>query len=170
MLLNKMWSWSAAVILAALMALLWVYPKLMAGLDVHPVLGWAEARSGVSFFDPGLRYLSGAVAAASVLLLLFPRTRLAGAVGAFVVSLFYFVLHNTPWLGLNVPEYGALMSALAAGRTAAEIEALGLTHDYSGHMVLAFTNLILAGMVLAVELTMRRQAREKKPTPKYAFS
>lgn len=169
MLLDKMWSWSAAVILAGLMALLWVYPKLMAGLDVHPVLGWAEARSGISFFDPGVRYVTGALAAVSVALLIFPRTRLIGAIGAFVVSLFYFVLHNTPWLGLNVPEYNALMSALEAGRTAAEIEALGLTHDYSGHMVLAFTNLILAGMVLGVELTMRKKAKEKAEKPRFAF-
>jgi len=173
-MLDKMWSWSAGLILAALMTAIWVYPKLLAGLDVHPVLGWAEARSGWSFFDPGLRYFSGVVTALAVLLILFPRTRLIGAVAALAVSLFYFVLHNTPWLGMNVPEYQALMGALQAGRSVAEIEALGLTHDYSGHMVLTLTNMVLAFMVLAVEVTSRRKAREKAKAktvqPKYGFA
>jgi hypothetical protein len=169
MLLDKMWSWSSAWILAALMAAAWVWPKLVAGLDVHPVLGYVEARSGVAMFDPQLRYVIGGVVAVSALALLIPRTRLVGAVGALLVSLFYFGLHLSPWLGSDVPQYGPLMQALEAGRTAEQIAALGLRTDRAAHLSLVTFNIVLAAMVLTFEVKFRRGKAEPKVVPKVAF-
>ncbi len=160
-MMDRMWGWATGYALAALLLVAWAYPKLLAGLEVHPVLGLAEARSGIAFFDPELRYVIGGAVVAAALMLLVPKTRLAGGAIALLVSVFYFALHVSPWLGADIPSYGALMAALEAGRTAEQIQALGLGTDRAAHLSLVLTNLVLAGMVVAAE-AMRLRARTAK--------
>ncbi|HVI34422.1 hypothetical protein [Phenylobacterium sp.] len=155
---NMAFGLSGAVMLAMSLVALWVWPKFV-GLDIHPIYGWAEAKSGVGWLEPGARYAVGIVAGVLALLLLVKRTRLAAAVGALVLSTAFIVAHLTPWLGINIPDYTPLMEALAAGRTAAEIEALGLKGDRGAHFAVALVNAGLAVLVIAAELgsTVRRR-------------
>jgi hypothetical protein len=121
-----------------------------------PIFGWAEAQSGVSWLEPGLRYAVGRIAAVIALLILVPRTRLIGAWSAFALSLAFIVAHLTPWLGVNIPAYTPLMEALAAGRTAEEIAAMGLKTDKGAHFTLAMINLGLAFVTIGAEKALRK--------------
>ena len=153
--LNRMWSVSAGVLLALSLLALWSWPKVF-GVDTHPIFGWAEAQSGVSWLEPGLRYAIGAVAFVIAVLVLIPRTRLAGGWAALTLSVLFIAAHLTPWLGVNIPAYTPLMEALAAGRTAEEIAAMGLKTDKGAHMTLAFINAGLAVVMLGAEYAMRK--------------
>jgi hypothetical protein len=154
---SRAWSLSSAAMLALSMLALWVWPKFV-GLEIHPIFGWAEAQSGVSWLEPNARYVVGVLAGALAIMLMIKKTRFAAAVASLILSAGFMILHMTPWLGINIPDYGPLMEALAAGRTAAEIEALGLKGDRGAHFTLAFINAGLAGMVIGAELV--------KPQPK----
>jgi hypothetical protein len=158
--LTRMWSVSAAALLAAALAALWVWPKLF-GVEVHPIFGWAEAQSGAGWLEPGARWAVGGVAALIALLLLAPKTRLAAAWAALSLSLLFIIAHLTPWLGINIPSYAPLMEALAAGQTASQIEALGLSTDKGAHFTLAMINAGLAVIAIGAELALRRP---KSPT------
>ncbi|MCR5874781.1 hypothetical protein LRS10_11750 [Phenylobacterium sp. J426] len=125
---GKLWSVSGAAMLAISLVAFWVWPKFAVG-DVHPIFGWAEARTGAGWLDPTGRYIFGVAAAALAVLLVLRPTRLAAAGVTLAVSLGFVVLHLTPWLGWNIPDYGPLTAALAAGQAVAEIEALGLKGD-----------------------------------------
>jgi hypothetical protein len=160
---NMAFSLSGAVLLAASLLALWVWPKFV-GLDIHPIFGWAEAQSGVAWLEPGARYAVGITAGVLAVLLLIKRTRLGAAVAALVLSLAFVVLHLPPWLGINIPDYTPLMEALAAGRTPAEIEALGLKGDRGAHFALALINASLAILViLADRAAATRPQRDYTP-------
>jgi hypothetical protein len=154
-MLDRMWSTVAAVFLAMLMLALWVWPKFF-GVEVHPIFGWAEAQTGAGWLEPGLRYVVGGAALLIALALFFDRTRLAAGWAAFALSLAFIIAHASPMLGVNIPSYEPLMAALAAGRTAAEIQAMGLPTDKGAHMTLAFINLGLAAVLLMAEHAMRK--------------
>ncbi len=146
----RIWSWTGAALLALSLVSLWVWPKFV-GVDIHPIFGWAEAQTGIAWLEPNGRYVVGAIAGLLAIVLIVPRTRFWGAVGALTLSTVFIAAHMTPWLGWNIPNYGPLMEALAAGRTAAEIEALGLKGDRGAHMSLALINAGLAMVVLAAD-------------------
>ncbi len=67
-------------------------------------------RSGISLFEPVVRMMTGAGELAAALLLLLPRTRRLGALGALAIIGGAIGFHLSPWLGVNV--------AMAAGETA----------------------------------------------------
>jgi hypothetical protein len=159
---SRIWSWAGAVLLALSMVSLWVWPKFV-GVDIHPIFGWAEAQTGLAWLEPNARYVVGAVAGLLAVLVVVPRTRIWGAVGALALSAAFIVAHLTPWLGWNIPNYGPLMEALAAGRTAAEIEALGLKGDRGAHLSLALINAGLAVLILAAS----RPRAAKAPRGEY---
>jgi hypothetical protein len=153
--LNRMWSVSGAGILALSLLALWSWPKLF-GVDTHPIFGWAEAQTGAAWFEPGLRYAIGVVAAVIAVLVLVPRTRLIAAWSALALSLAFILAHLSPMLGVNIPAYTPLMEALAAGRTAEEIAAMGLKTDKGAHFTLAMINLGLAAITIAAEYAHRK--------------
>lgn len=159
---NQAWSLTAAAMLAASLLALWVWPKFV-GLTVHPIFGWAELQSGVGWLEPGARYAVGVLAGVLAILLVIKRTRLAAGYGALALSLAFMAFHLTPWLGINVPNYGPLMEALAAGRSAADIEALGLKGDRGAHFALAFVNAGLAIVVIGAELAKPVKRRDYTP-------
>lgn len=136
---TKMWSWSAGVLTALMMIGVWVWPKFLMGLDVHPIFGWLEANAQLGWIEPGARWVFGAVALLVAVAVVLPKTRVPGAIVALVMSIGFMVLHFTPLLGFEIPSYEPLMAALANGATAAEIEAMGLRTDRSGHFTAAFT-------------------------------
>jgi hypothetical protein len=155
-----MWSTSAGYLLVAALVGLWVWPKFF-GVDIHPLFGWAEAQSGAGWLEPGLRYVVGAAAAVIALLVLLPRTRMIGGWAALGLSLLFIVAHLTPWLGVNIPSYGPLMEALASGRTAEDIAAMGLKTDRGAHFTLAMVNAGLAAIMLGAEYKLRRPRAPK---------
>jgi hypothetical protein len=167
--LNRMWSLAGAAFLACSLSALWVWPKLF-GVDTHPLYAWAEIQSGVSWLEPGLRYAVAVTAAAIAVLVLVPRTRLWGAYAGLTLSLLFLVAHFTPWLGMDIPNYGPLMEAMAAGRTAAEIKAMNLPTDLGGHASLAITNAILAMIAIGGESAVRKAERQPRQTGMYAAS
>jgi len=59
-------------------------------------------RSGVSLFEPVIRMATGAGELGAALLLLIPRTRLFGALGAVVIIGGAILFHLSSWLGINV--------------------------------------------------------------------
>jgi hypothetical protein len=168
-LLNRMWSLSGAVLLAASVLALWVWPKFF-GVEVHPIFGWAEAQSGLGWLEPGGRWAVGAVAFAIAVLVLIPRTRLYAAWAGLALSTLFVAAHATPWLGMNIPSYGPLMEALAAGSSAEEIRAMGLPTDMGGHATLALTNALLAAITIGGELSVRGSRRSERKVGLFAAS
>jgi hypothetical protein len=156
---SRVWSWGGAVLLVASLVTLWVWPKFV-GVDIHPIFGWAEARTGIAWLEPNGRYAVGIAAALIAVLVILPRTRVLGATAALALSALFIVAHMTPALGWNIPNYGPLMEALAAGRTAAEIQAMGLKGDMGAHLSLALINAGLAVLVLVADRS-RRPATER---------
>jgi hypothetical protein len=159
--MQKMWSLTAAGILALSVVAMWVWPKVFGG-GVHPIMGWAELQSGAEWLYPVGRWGFGILAAITVVLLLISRTRMIGGWAALALSLTYVVLHSTPWLGWNIPEYGPLGEALAAGRSLAEIQAMNLGTDYGAHGTLTLVLAVLAGMVILAERTLRQPKPPKQ--------
>lgn len=159
----SIWSWSGAALLATSLVALWVWPKFV-GVDVHPIFGWAEAQTGATWLEPTGRYVFGFVAGILAIMVIVPRTRTLGAILALALSLAVLGLHVTPWLGLDIPAYGPLMDALAAGRTAEEIRAMQLPTDKGAHFTLAFVNAGLAGITMGAQM-IRKQPRRREYQP-----
>ena len=59
-------------------------------------------RSGVGLFEPQIRMLVGAGEVGAALLLLLPRTRILGALGAIAIIGGAIGFHLSPWLGISV--------------------------------------------------------------------
>ena len=79
-------------------------------------------RSGISLFEPYIRYLTGVgELAAAVLLLLLPRTRLVGALIGLGLLVGAIGFHLSPWLGINVPTIGHGLFYTALAMTALTI-------------------------------------------------
>jgi hypothetical protein len=158
-LLDRMWSLTGAVLLAGSIGALWVWPKFF-GVDTHPLYAWAEVQTGVGWLEPGLRYVVAGAALVIAMMVLFPRTRLLGAYAGLALALLFLGAHFTPLLGMNIPEYGPLMEAMAAGHTAEEIRALGLPTDKGGHASLAILNATLALITIGGEAAVRKAERQ----------
>ncbi len=59
-------------------------------------------RSGIALFEPAIRMATGAGELVASLLLLLPRTRALGALGALAIIGGAIGFHLSPWLGTNV--------------------------------------------------------------------
>lgn len=89
-------------------------------------------RSNVSLFEPVIRIMTGVGELGAALLLLLPRTRLFGALGAVAIIGGAILFHLSPWLGINV--------AMAPG----EAPSPALFAMAIGSFVLAAITLVLA--------------------------
>lgn len=166
--MTKMWSLTSALLLAGLLMALWVYPKFFAGYEIHPVFGWSEAVSGVAFFDPYLRWIVGAAAAITAVLLVIPATRFVGGLLALAVSGFYVALHASPWLGFAPPPPEAVTSGLAAGLPVETIQASIRGED--AHFVMTLVILSLAAVAVGSEMATRSAAKRPKRLATFGFS
>lgn len=70
-------------------------------------------RSGLGFFEPHVRMMTGVAELLSAVLLLVPKTRLLGALAGTGVLLGAIGFHLSPWLGINVPEVGHFLFFVA---------------------------------------------------------
>ena len=74
-------------------------------------------RSGISFFEPLIRMLTGIAEVGTAILILIPRTRLLGALAGLGVLAGAIGFHLSPWLGINVPGIGHGLFFTALGLT-----------------------------------------------------
>jgi uncharacterized membrane protein YphA (DoxX/SURF4 family) len=63
-------------------------------------------RSGLSLFEPTIRYVTGLAELTVAVLFLIPRTRLLAALGGLAILVGAIGFHLSPWLGINVPTIG----------------------------------------------------------------
>ena len=70
-------------------------------------------RSGLGFFEPHVRVMTGVAELLTAVLLLVPKTRLLGALAGAGVLLGAIGFHLSPWLGINVPEVGHFLFFVA---------------------------------------------------------
>lgn len=72
-------------------------------------------RSGITLFEPYIRYVTGLGELAVAVLLLLPRTRLVGSLLGLGLLVGAIGFHLSPWLGINVPTigHGLFFTALA---------------------------------------------------------
>ncbi|HYE46345.1 MAG TPA: hypothetical protein VEA44_11305 [Caulobacter sp.] len=169
-MMDRVVSWSFALALAGF--LLFMSFQKFFGLDPNPVFGLIEARSGIGFFEPGMRYITAVLELAAAALVVWPRTRIRGAQLGLLVAIGAIVFHLTPWLGWQVPRLEPLSQALAQGLTAAQIDALNLGTDKGAMFLLAIAIAALAAASIFVE---RSQARAKvsagaTPPPRASFA
>ena len=100
--IRHMASWVLALFLAFMF--LWiadvmVFPATQAKNVVFPLL---VENSGIALWEPTGRALTGLLHVVTVLLLVLPFTRRAGAILAFLVAL-AAVLAQVLWLGISIP-------------------------------------------------------------------
>lgn len=160
-MMERVLSWAFGLMLALLL-LFEVYQAFF-WLDPNPVFGLIAARSGIGLFEPGLRYVTGALEFVAALLLIYPRTRGWGARLAGLIVLGAIGFHLSPWLGIQVPDPEIVSRALALGHTAAAIDANHLPTDHGAMFILAVA---ILGLSIASILAERALARASAPKPK----
>lgn len=167
-MMERVLSWSFAIALAAL--LFAVSIQKFVGYDPNPVFGLIAARSGISFFEPGMRYVTGVLELIALALVLWPATRKRGAQLGLLVALGAIGFHLSPWLGVQVPRLADLSAALAQGKTAAEIAAMNLPTDKGAMFILAVAIAIVAVILVFVERakTVAMAPKPKRPIGAYA--
>lgn len=158
-MMERVLSWTFALMLAAF--LFAVGLQKFIGLDPNPVFGLIEARSGLGFFEPGLRYVTGVLEMAAVLLALWPATRIRGAQLGLVVATGAIGFHLSPWLGVQLPHLEELSAALAQGRTPDEIAAMNLPTDNGTMFILAVV--IAATAVVSIIVERAKAKAERAP-------
>jgi hypothetical protein len=161
-------SWALAVALSVL--LLFIAYQQLLGPTPSPVFGLVAMRSGVALFEPWARYATALAEIAAIVLLLWPRMRIRGAVLALAIAVVAIAFHLTPWLGIAVPRADAVAQAAAQGRTAAEIFAMQLPTDKGAMFLLALVVAILSAVTVAVERANRYAAAHKTKRPVGAFA
>lgn len=148
-MMERVLSWTFGLMLAAL--LFAVAIQKFVGLDPNPVFGLIEARSGLAFFEPGMRYFTGVLEMIAVALTLWPATRMRGAQLGLLVAAGAIAFHLSPWLGVQIPRLQDLSAALAQGRTAGEIAAMNLPTDKGAMFLLALAIAAVAVASIFVE-------------------
>jgi hypothetical protein len=158
-MMERVLSWALGLTLAVLLFII----ALMQLTDSTPnsVFGLIAARSHIGLFEPYGRYLVVLMEIAALGLVVWPRTRSKGAILALAVALGAMILHLSPWLGVQLPQGPAVSQALAQGKSAAEIAAMGLPTDKGGMFLMATAIAVLAVGTLFVE-----QAKVKALTVK----
>lgn len=148
-MMERVLSWTFGLMLAALLFAVGI--QKFVGLDPNPVFGLIEARSGLDFFEPGVRYATGVLEMLAVVLALWPATRIRGAQLGLIVALGAIAFHLSPWLGVQLPRLPELSAALAQGASAAQIEAMNLPTDKGAMFLLAIAIALVAVASIFVE-------------------
>ena len=91
--------WLLALVLAAFFARM----GLAKFGEHNAVFQYIAQQSHMAFFEPQVRLMTGAGELAAALLLVLPRTRIAGALLALALLGGALGFHLSPWLGINAP-------------------------------------------------------------------
>jgi hypothetical protein len=166
-MMDRVLSWSFGLGLAALL-LAMSFQKFF-GLDPNPDFGLIEARSGIGFFEPGLRYITGGLEFLAAVLVIWPAMRSRGAMLGLVVAIGAIGFHLSPWLGWQIPMPGPLSEALAQGLNAQQIAALNLPTDKGAMFLLAIAIALMSAISIFVERGAAR-AREAASKPRHHVS
>ena len=158
-MMERVLSWALGLTLAVL--LLVVAFLQMSGPTPNPVFGMIAAKSHIGLFEPYGRYLVVMLEVVALITVAYPKTRAKGAVLALVVTLGAMALHLSPWLGVQLAQGPAVSQALAQGKSAADIAAMGLPTDKGGLFLLAAAIAVLSVGTMFVE-----QAKVKALTVK----
>jgi hypothetical protein len=158
--MERVLSWALGLTLAVL--LLVVVITQLSGPTPNPVFGLIAARSHIGLFEPWGRYLVVLAEVVAIAGVVYPRTRSRGALLGLIVALGAIVLHLSPWLGMQLPQGSAVSQALAQGRSAADIAAMGLPTDKGGMFLLDLAIAVLAGGTMFVEKAKIRAMTTKK--------
>lgn len=153
----RLLSWALALAFAGALVFLVGLPKFI-GPEPNPIFALIAGRTGIAFFEPYVRYATGAAELLAALLLILPRTRLYGALLAGAVTLGAIVFHLSPFLGIEIPQMDQLVPLLQAGRTAAEIDAMALPTDGGMLFSIALVFLALAAILTWIERPRRAAA------------
>ena len=167
-MMERVVGWAFALTLAVL--LLFEAGSVFLGPQPNAVFGLIAARSGLAFFEPGMRYVTGVLEVLAVILLILPRTRAAGAGLALAVVLGALAFHLSPWLGISLPQPAALSAALAAHKTSTEIAQMNLPTDHGAMFMLAVAIAVLSVAVLLTERAKLKAAMPKPKRPAGAFA
>lgn len=106
--------WILALALAGLflfMASFKFMPELTG--EANPVFPLIAKNTGIALVEPYLRWLTGAMELIAGLLLIMPRTRLAGAALGLCIMIGALASHLTPILGIEVPGQGHFIFYMA---------------------------------------------------------
>ena len=96
----------APLILSILLAVGFVFFGVQKFGAENIVFETIAERSGMAFFEPYVRMFTGVSEILAAILLLIPRTRLAGALMGLGLLVGAIGFHLSPWLGINVPTIG----------------------------------------------------------------
>ena len=96
----------APMILSILLAVGFVFFGVQKFGAVNTIFAKIAANSGMAFFEPYVRMFTGVSEILAAILLLIPRTRLAGALMGLGLLVGAIGFHLSPWLGINVPTIG----------------------------------------------------------------
>jgi hypothetical protein len=167
-MIERVLSWTFSITIAVLLVFI-VYQQL-SGPTPNPVFGLVAVRSGVTLFEPWARYATAVAELAAVALVLWPRTRIRGAMLALAVAAAAVVFHLSPWLGIAVPNAEAVAEAARQGRTMAEIFAMPLPTDRGAMFLLALFIVVLSGVTIAVERARASAVAHKSKRPAGAYA
>ncbi|MGE0408545.1 MAG: DoxX family protein [Amphiplicatus sp.] len=114
--MSKLLKHAPALLLAVFLAMMGVQKF---GAE-NVIFATIAERSGVSLFEPQIRMLVGVAEIIAAILLLLPRTRLFGALGAVAIIGGAIGFHLSPWLGISVAmapggEPTSMLFMMAAG-------------------------------------------------------
>lgn len=157
-MIERVLSWALALTLAGLLlfevwqAFFWLHP--------NAVFGLIALRSGISFFEPWMRYIVGALEVLAVAMLLWPATRPKGALLSLAIVLGAIGFHLSPWLGIAIPRPDLVSPLLAHGYSDADLQFFHLPTDKGAMFLLA-----LAIAALSVGLVFVERAKIKALAP-----
>lgn len=141
--------WALALALAGAFVFMVGLPKFF-GPSPNPIFALIAGRSGLDWFEPYVRYATGAAELLAAAALVIPRTRRLGALLAGAVTVGAIGFHLSPWLGVQMPEMGRLIAELQAGKSVAEIDAMNLPTDGGMLFYTAIAFLVTAVLIFAL--------------------
>lgn len=101
------------LVLAILLALGFIFFGAQKFGATNPIFSIIAERSGLSFFEPGVRMMTGVAEIITALLLLVPATRRLGSLAAVALLAGAIGFHLSPWLGISVPGMGHMLFIIA---------------------------------------------------------
>jgi hypothetical protein len=168
-MMERVLSWALGLTLAVLLFVV-VFVQ-MTGPTPNPIFGIIAARSHIGLVEPFGRYLVALAEVVALGLAVYPRTRVRGAQLAIAIAVGAVALHLSPWLGIELQQGPAVAQALAQGKSAADIAAMGLPTDKGAMFLLSMAIMVLAaGTVFVEQAKVKALSLPKARKPVGAFA